>query len=127
MTQDISAASSLLLLYNETFAYKDFSPIRMWLNEGCDMEKDIIPAMKDVMARKKDILSVSYFAPAIYRYKQQRLDTEAAKARLPQKEEKSEAYYMSIYAWKRSKGIQLTDEQIKQLESYENKNGRVSA
>lgn len=79
----ISPAIQLLLDYDPKFAYTDFSPIRMWLAEGADMDKDIIPAMNECMAAKKDISHVGYFTKAVMRKKQSRQDTDAALAAKP--------------------------------------------
>src|ERR1044071_5748017 len=64
---DLTPATTVLLSYNDRFAYADFSAIRMWLAEGCDMDRDIVPAMKACIAKKQDIKTVGYFTQAVYR------------------------------------------------------------
>lgn len=80
---DLSPAISLLIEYNSHFAYQDFSPIRMWLAEGADMEKDIMPTLRVITGRRKEIKTSHYFTEAVRRAMQSRLDTEKAMASKP--------------------------------------------
>lgn len=52
-------------------AFKDTSPIRQWLNEGCDPEQDIIPTLKRFAG--KDIGAWKYFSRMIADSKATRL------------------------------------------------------
>lgn len=78
---DISPAVSLLLDYNAPrFAVKGFSEIRMWIAEGCDLEQDIVPTMKRLMAVNRNIGGLSYFRKAVCEARDTRKDIEAARS-----------------------------------------------
>lgn len=51
----------ILTRYNHRFAHADWSRVRMWQEQGADLELDIIPAVKATIARKHDISSLAYF------------------------------------------------------------------
>lgn len=76
---DISAAKNLLIAYNEEFAFRDFSPIHDWIEDGADLEHDILPAIRERTEKKKDIQSVQYFEQAVLRFRDERLAREGGK------------------------------------------------
>lgn len=130
MKSDISEAIQLLLSYNNSFAVRgDFQLIHMWLAEGCDLLKDIIPGMKEMMARNKNITSVAYFAPRIMRMRDNRLDMEKAKVSpcAPPQIEKIDPFTKAkLYAWKRAKKMYLNGPEEDYLKFYESQYGEIA-
>lgn len=65
--KDISRVIALALDYNPMLATADMSTIRMWANEGCSVELDIIPTIEAIIKkpRPKKIGSFSYFTNAV--------------------------------------------------------------
>ena len=78
--KDISKIINLLLEYNEQcFCTANFHLIHMWIADGCDPELDIIPAMKEMMGKNKEITSLSYFRPCVTKNRDNRLDLNNAR------------------------------------------------
>jgi hypothetical protein len=76
---DLSAVLDLALLYNQALAYKDMGTINMWINEGADVDRDIVPAMKKCIDQHgkrspgQKIGSFSYFTNEVRRNRDARL------------------------------------------------------
>jgi hypothetical protein len=123
---DLTPATTILLEYNFKFAYSDFSPIRMWLNEGCDMMQDIVPTLRLCMSMKKDITHISYFTKAVRRARDNRLDTEraiAAKGQVGGKiSDATKARNIAFLTRKLGKRFPAEE---RWLADYESKNGEV--
>ena len=119
---DIGPAIRKLLAYNElVFATRgDFTLIHHWIASGCDMEKDIIPAIEQLTQRIKNITSVAYFGPAVFRNRDNRQALEKACQALPQ-----EIDIQTLRRY-RAKGINLSKAQKAYLEQYESSNGKES-
>ena len=125
MPYDISPAVALLLDYSPKFAYADFSLIRMWMDEGADMEKDIVPAMRQCMDRRKDIKSLSYFTAQVRKARDMRLDTENVIRSRQACEPDAERRKARMVA-KTLRVYKVADPtQERWLEAYEAKNGMV--
>jgi hypothetical protein len=112
---DISKVIDLALAYNPMMATADLSTARMWVNEGCSIELDILPTMKKIMEWKKGVSAFRYFTNPILEARDKRLigekqAKEAIKA--------PESHYISIYKWKRSKGLPLTTEEERKLDEW---------
>lgn len=76
---DISRAVRILIDYNQMLAFRgDFSLIHSWVNQGCDLDKDIIPAIQEVTKKKEGITSISYFAPVVFKKRDNRIEVERA-------------------------------------------------
>lgn len=54
--------------------FLSLAPVYGWLEQGCDLDKDVLPAIRSVCARANGarILSWSYFTPAVTAAKKQR-------------------------------------------------------
>lgn len=52
------------------------SVIYVWLSEGCDVDKDIIPTIETIGKKKPDLSSFSYFTPAIKQARETRRNAE---------------------------------------------------
>ncbi len=117
---DISAIIDLALLYNPNLAMADLSTPRMWVAEGCAIKTDILPTMQQIMKRKQGITAFRYFTNAILEARDKRL---VAQKTAKQAVEQPEAYYISIYKWKRQRGISLgmvEEQKLKEYEAREN-------
>ena len=53
--------------------------IHSWLDSGCT-HKDILTAMQEMMQRNKNITSIAYFGPRVFRERDNRIELESAKA-----------------------------------------------
>lgn len=117
MKSDISAAITKLIDYNEIFASRgDFTLIHMWLNEGCDLNKDILPAINEMTKRNKNITTVNYFAPLVFKKRDNRQLMESAKKDIP-----FESFDVDKLISYQQKGIPLSKAQIKFMESLKEK------
>lgn len=127
---DISPAIQKLLAYNQAFAMRgDFMKIHEWINAGCDMEKDILPALEQMMSRKKDINSVAYFSPAVFNRRDNRIALENAK-RSNSIPVNSEAVKAKGLKWKLERQFggydgYLSEPEKKFLSKYEQQHGRI--
>jgi hypothetical protein len=115
---DISKVIDLALAYNPMMATADLSTPRMWINEGCTVD-EILDVMKGIMKWKKGIGAFRYFTNPILEARDKRLIVEK-QAREAVKA--PESHYISIYKWKRSKGMMLTTEEERQLNEWIQKN-----
>jgi hypothetical protein len=115
---DISKVIDLALVYNPMLAAADLSTIRMWVNEGCCIESDILPTLREMMKRKKGITRFHYFTNPILEARDKRQIQASQEAH---HEAKSDEYYANIYRWKRDKGMSLTVEQETMLRKFEAK------
>lgn len=129
MKKDISKAITKLLDYNQAFAFKgDFTMIHSWIEQGCDLEKDILPAFDEMMQRNKNITSVSYFAPCVMKKRDNRLALEQAiQTRDIPPANDSDAIKARGYALKLRKfKMGLNGLQEAFLNEYEAKHGRIA-
>lgn len=116
----------LALSYNEMLCIRDSSTPYMWISAGCDMEKDILPTMKEIIKRrpkdKPKISSYSYFTNAVYAARDKReLEAEIKTKQIRPVDPK---WMAKAYAWKRRMGLQY-DESF--LNNYESQHGRIEA
>lgn len=126
---NLSPVISYLLEYNPQFAFKgDFQMLHMLVNEGCCLIKDILPAIKDICSRNKNITSIAYFRPAIYRRRDNRLLVEkAANEKLIKQDSAIDPYSRArIIAWKLSKKLHISERDEQFLQEYEKKHGIIS-
>lgn len=72
---DITPISSLLTRYRASFAQANYAPVRQWLADGADMDRDILPVLLHWTAKKPDIYSLGFFTPYV---RQARVAREAA-------------------------------------------------
>lgn len=112
----------ILTRYRPSFAHADWSRVRMWQEQGCDMERDIIPAVKATIARKHDIGSLAYFDAPVRKARDMRMVSEQkAEPPTPQTEEakaKKLAYII------RKLGRRMPTEE-RWLKEYEQLHGKV--
>lgn len=100
MKSDISKVITKLTDYNPSYFIRgDWQLVHMWIAQGCDMDKDILPAIDEMMQRNPKITSVAYFAPLVLRKRDNRLDTDKAATSKPQSANKDAAKAQAI-AWK---------------------------
>lgn len=57
----VQAVSAILVAYRPHFADADYSPVCYWLDQGCDLERDILPVIREWTGRKADIRSLGFF------------------------------------------------------------------
>lgn len=75
---NISLIMDFALDYNPALAMRDLSTVHMWMNEGCDIESDIMPTLKEITQRrgktKKDkIGTFAYFTNSVRAARDKRL------------------------------------------------------
>jgi len=115
---DISAAIDMLFTYNmDVFAARgDFTLIHNWINDGCDLIKDILPAIEEMTRRNPRITSVAYFGPAVYNKRDNRLAVEQA---MKGKGTSLDPQSIETLLRYRAKGIYLTPAQKQKIAEYE--------
>jgi len=121
---DISKVISLALDYNPMLATADMSTIRMWANEGCSVELDIIPTIEAIIKkpRPKKIGSFSYFTNAVLTARDKRGAVESVKPIVLTKEQREESKAKTIRIMQRA-GMYVSDEEEAWLAQREaNKN-----
>lgn len=127
---DITKAVDLLLQYNSRHFEMNgnFHLIHMWVAEGCDMDRDILPAMKQIMDKKKDIKHVAYFTQAVIRARDTRLEVEKAVAARKEQAVKGggQAARMKSYAFMIRKLNRCMPQELRELEEYEKAHGPVA-
>lgn len=80
---DKTKVIDLCLLYNEAaFCTQNYTAIDGWVNDGCELETDILPAMREAMGKWKDIATVSWFRKSVYRKRDERREREAVLVRV---------------------------------------------
>lgn len=95
--------------------------IQEWLDKGCDVDLDILPAINKKWAKHPigvPITSPMYFNDPVIRAMQARLQTDEHKTR-------EEELLAKAYAWKRKHGWPLADHKLNFLAAYEAKNGPI--
>lgn len=125
---NIEPVIKLLLDYNENLGMRDIGTPYLWLNSGCDMEKDILPTIKEIIKRrnptKPKISTFSYFTNAILSARDRR-SMPVLNKKEPTTEEK-EAARAKTLRWAKDKGIQTTSygpRDFAWLEQYEQTHG----
>ena len=113
----IAPVLDFALQYNPDLAYKDISTVTFWIASGCDIEKDILPAMKKICEWKKGVSSFNYFTKPVTAAR----DVRIAKAKLEAEKPAIDCEaYIKIYQWKRDRNMPLKDAELKALQEYEN-------
>lgn len=101
---------------------KACNEIHVWLQSGCDVDLDILPAINRKWVHTPTgvkVFSAHYFSPSVVAAKEKRLQTDDHKKR--------EAEMLARgYAWKRARGLPLSSEKVKFLERYEAEHGSIS-
>lgn len=126
---DLTPISNLAMAYAGNAygiqKFKDVHTPRMWLNEGCDMQKDILPVMDRIMRFNGLVKSYAYFTHDIHAARDLRLAKE--KAEQPDTPEKIAAR-VKHYAWLRdNRPHLLRPEWMDQLNNYERSQGPEAA
>ena len=131
---DISAALDLALFYNEALARKDIGTITMWTNEGADVERDIVPAMKKCIDQHgkrnpgQKIASFSYFTNEVRRTRDARLLLERHAAPKDVVSDPEAVHRLAKMWAKTVRVFGIKDAVcISKLAAYEAKYGRVEA
>jgi hypothetical protein len=73
---DLTPVTALLTAYHPQFAHANYAPVRQWIEDGADMERDILPVLRDWTAKKADIYSLGFFTPYV---RQARLSRQEVK------------------------------------------------
>lgn len=128
---DISPIIDLAIEYNPMLCAADLSTPRMWVNEGCSIELDILPAMLIVIKRRPAIKSkigtFSYFTNPVLASRDSRL----AKAAIENKSgiktlESDPEYYARLWVWKRDRlNQEMSSDQIKHIDGWESIHGKI--
>ncbi|HYH64301.1 MAG TPA: hypothetical protein VD866_06345 [Urbifossiella sp.] len=74
----IEPVIELATAYNAMLLVRDLHTVRMWVNAGCDVDKDVVPTMKQLTTRNAHITTFGYFTQAVYRARDRRLEWEKA-------------------------------------------------
>lgn len=133
---DIKPVLNFALEYNPFLAMRDISTVHMWVNEGCDVEKDILATLKEVterrhkMPNKDKISTFSYFSSMVRAARDKRLITSifTEKTKQPTAEEKQLARLRNI-KWHKQRGLTNTRVGLQDfaiLETYEKQHGEIS-
>lgn len=113
----------LAITYNPNMAASSTDYIRFWLQAGCDIDKDILPAMKMAMElarrRGQTIRSFKYFDGWVLKAHDRRLQEEAL-AKKPPTPAETIAARIGHYTWKRDKGRYLSPHEEHELAAWEN-------
>lgn len=72
MTPDLTPIVDLLTRYRASFAHANYAPVRQWLLDGCDMERDILPVLRFWTEKKHDIYALGFFTKYVMQAKQAR-------------------------------------------------------
>lgn len=112
---NISKVIDLALSYNPSMAFADLSTVRMWINEGCSIEEDILPVMQKTMKWKKGVGVFKYFTNPILESRDKRLIKEK---QLKDAIKAPEQHYIQVYLWKRKRGLPLSVEQERELDEW---------
>lgn len=133
---NISPVIDFALQYNPMLATKDLSTIYTWVNEGCDIELDILPTMKEIterrhkMPNRDKISTFSYFNNPIRAARDKRqLAPKLAQINTPPTKEELDLLKAKSIRWLMERGISTVNSgpvSIAWLERYEEKNGRVT-
>jgi hypothetical protein len=122
MESDLTEVYKLAEAYNSMLMFRDTSTCRMWVAEGCDVRKDILPVMKQLMVKNQKIATFSYFTSAIHRARDERLAREKAEAPPPPMDDRVKAERIAYIT--RKLGRRMPTEE-RWLGDYEAKNGPV--
>jgi len=126
----IAPVIDFALTYNPMLATRDLSTIFAWINYGCDIEKDILPTMKEIIKRrppaKPKISSFSYFSNAIYESFTKR--TVVAEKTKEKTQEEMDALRAKNLQWKKDRGIMTSSHGAQDyawLEQYKQQHGGI--
>lgn len=101
---------------------KACNEINVWLQSGCDVDLDILPAINRKWVHTPTgvkVFSAHYFSAFVMTAREKRLQTDDHKKR--------EAEMLAQgYAWKRARGLPLSSDKIRFLERYEAEHGPIS-
>ena len=129
---NIEPILKVLLDYNPLLATRDISTPYVWLNAGCDMEKDILTTIQEIIKRRNPsqpkISTFSYFTNAALSARDKRLSPVLNKKE-PTQEERDAIRAKSL-RWKKDKGIITAStgpQDFVWLAKYEADHGRVEA
>lgn len=118
-------------------SFRDVHTPRMWVNSGCSVAQDIVPALTEgfekvrkietARGRRNTVKAFAYFTNQVELARDRRLARELAQR--PEAEDpEREGRLMKSLAWLRAKKPELLmPEQKHKLERYEEKNGPVMA
>ncbi|WP_020474215.1 hypothetical protein [Zavarzinella formosa] len=129
---DLSPILDLALLYNPGLAHRDIYTIRLWLNEGCDPDKDILPTMKQLMGKNARIGSFGFFTEAIRDARDKRKAAEILEAKKQElaPDEFADRRKAERIAWLRQRlphRVECDAALRDWMKAYEAKHGRVEA
>lgn len=123
----IESVLNLALSYNPSLAAKDISEVYFWIESGASVEQDIVPVMKQITEKKKDISLFRYFRRPILEAMHKRLITpKVESATKPQTQEERDYQRAKSMAWCRARGINTTRTDYDWLERYERIHGQVT-
>lgn len=130
---NIGPVIDFALEYNPSLALRDISTIYMWLNEGCEIDKDILPIMREITekrakGRKDKITTFSYFTNSVRAARDKRLIAPIAndKLKVPSPEER-DAHRAQNIRWHKDRGLttaRVGTQDYDWLERYEQTHGR---
>lgn len=131
---DISQVLDLLLAYNDDLAFADIQTARLWVNEGADIEKDILPTLKAVIeryhrrGRQGKIKTFSYFTNAVRDATERRRAGERVQAkRTPVHADADSVHRKARMAARTVRTFGIKDAiAIRFLEAYEREYGPVA-
>lgn len=127
---NLTPVYDLALRYSRAFERASPYPVYTWINEGCDIQKDIVPTLERIMSYKPGITTFGYFTNAILEARDRRLAKEKYQAEQDAKQRftggQEDHAKAKRLAWLRervpSQFIQYKD----WMEKYEQQHGKVA-
>lgn len=116
---DLTPITALLATYPR-LSQADLSPVRRWIEEGADLERDILPVIRYWIGEKKDIYSLGFFA----KYVRQKREESKWAAPVP------DHVHAKNVAWHRKRNLltlQVGQQDYEWLDKYEAIHGAVEA
>lgn len=100
--------------------------IREWTDCGCDIKRDIIPTVTELMKKNPRIGSWRYFEKAVLTARDARHAAELLAEKQGIKSGPTPAQTAQLYAWKRKHGKWLAKDELAWLTRYEQQHGAVA-
>ncbi len=131
---DIRKLLDLAFLYNETLGESSSYEVHAWINDGCDLERDILPTVKAIIERRHKGRIVSkidnwrYFTNAVRDATERRLAAERVQAkRTPAAADEGSVHRKAQMAARTVRTFGIKDAiAIRFLEAYEREYGPVA-
>jgi hypothetical protein len=111
---------SLLTSYNPRFAKADYGIVVRWQADGADMERDILPVIRNWTAKKDNIFSLRFFEPYVLKARDARLAAEKPAATADDRKRAAKVAFVTRVVGK------CMPQESAWLEAWEQVHGRVT-